>query len=244
MFDSFGIETEIHGTTSFVITPGDHVRINLPGLNEDGMTITYHRATALSNEDMQYLTWEHPLVSAAMDAVVSSELGNTTMVTIKHKSLPAGSLLLECVYTLASSSTRQLDTERFLPVTSVRIVSDQKGRQLQTYLSESFIEQVQERINTEVANKVIKAHGATLKTMLNQNESFVDQYVPELLDAAKAKAAQEYRQEIDRLIALRTVNPNIRQEEIDHFTNESEQIQQQLAATVAQLDAIRVIISI
>ena len=181
---------------------------------------------------------------AKMDAVVSSELGNTTMVTIKHKSLPAGNLLLECVYTLASSSTRQLDTERFLPTTSVRIVIDQKGRQLQTYLSESFIEEVQERINAEVANKVIKAHGVTLKTMLNLNESLVGQYVPELLDAAKAKATQEYRQEIDRLIALRTVNPNIRQEEIDHFTDESERIQLQLSATVAQLDAIRVLITI
>lgn len=244
VFDSFGIDTDIHSATSFVITPGDHVRMNLPGLTEDGMTITYHRATALANEDMHYLSWEHPLVDAALDAILSSEIGNTTMVTIKHRSLPAGTLLLEGIYHLASASTGQLQTARYLPATTLRIVCDQKGRPLQNHLSEAFIEEVQERVNAEIAGKVIKAHGSTLKAMLTKNEALVGQYVPELLDAAKARAENEYRQEIDRLIALRTINPNIRQEEIDFFQNESAQIQQQLSTTVAQLDAIRVIIAV
>jgi ATP-dependent helicase HepA len=242
VFDNFGIDTEIHSATSFVITPGDHVRTSLPGLSEDGMTITYHRATALANEDMHYLSWEHPLTLSAMDAIISSEIGNTTMVTIKHPAIKPGTLLLECVYNLAPASSKRLDSARYLPASSIRIVCDQKGRQLQAHLSETFIEQVQERVHHEVANKVVKAHTATLKDMLNLSEAHARQAVPPLLSEAKNTALQTYRQEIDRLQALKTVNPNIRQAELDHFIREAESIQQQLSATVAQLDAIRVMI--
>lgn len=242
VFDNFGIDTEIHSATSFVITPGDHVRTSLPGLSEDGMTITYHRATALANEDMQFISWEHPLCLSAMDSIVSSEIGNTTMVTIKHPALKPGTLLLECVYNLASASSKRLDSARYLPASTIRIVCDQKGRQLQAHLSEAFIEQVQERVHHEVANKVVKAHTATLKDILNLSEAHARQAVPALLTEAKNTALQTYRQEIDRLQALKTVNPNIRQDELDHFIKEAELIQQQLSATVAQLDAIRVMI--
>jgi len=44
VFDNFGIESEVHGNTSLVIHPGDHVRANLPGLDEDGMTTPGHGA--------------------------------------------------------------------------------------------------------------------------------------------------------------------------------------------------------
>ncbi|MGD8926091.1 MAG: RNA polymerase-associated protein RapA, partial [Thioalkalispiraceae bacterium] len=77
IFDNYGIDTDIHGPNSFVITPSEHVRISLPGLNEDGMTITYNRETALANEDMHYITWEHPLTTTAIDNVLSNELGHT-----------------------------------------------------------------------------------------------------------------------------------------------------------------------
>ena len=242
VYDNFGIDTEIHSTTSFVITPGDHVRTNLPGLTEDGMTITYHRATALANEDMHYLTWEHPLTLSAMDSIISSEIGNTTMVTIKHPGLKPGTLLLECVFNLASSSSKQINSARYLPASTVRIVSDQKGRQLQSHLSEAFIAQVQERVHHEVANKIVKAHTATLKNMLGICESYASAAVPALLSEAKTTAQRTYQQEIDRLQALKTVNPNIRQDELDHFAQEAEKVRQQLTATVAQLDAIRVMI--
>jgi len=103
---------------------------------------------------------------------------------------------------------------------------------------------LQERVNSEVANKVIKLHGTTLKSMLAKNETLVREHVPGIMEAASNSAAREYQQEIDRLLALRTVNPNIRQEEIDYFNQEAEQIQRQLSATVAQLDAIKVIIAV
>lgn len=242
VFDNFGIESEIHGHTSLVITPSEHVRIHLPGLQEDGMTITYHRGTALANEDMHFLSWEHPLVEAAMDNVINSEIGNTSMVTIQTRALPAGTLLLECLYNLASASSQAYDTSRFLPGSVIRIVIDQHNRQLQDKLTSTVLDKLQAPVKREIAGQVIKAHSTTMKTMLAQGEKAAARFVPDLLHEARQNAERFFNQEIDRLRALQTVNPNIRTEEIDYFLALQARIAQQLEASRAQLDAVRVII--
>lgn len=242
VFDNFGIDTEMHSPTSLIIRPSDHVRVNLPGLSEDGMTITYHRATALANEDMQYLTWEHPLTIAAMDSISSSEMGNTCLVSIQHPSLAPGSLLIECCYTMESASSRRLDTTRFLPASEIRILIDQKGRRLDSHLSETWLQQAQSEIKQNIANQVVKSQMPLLKAMLSATDKLAMKIAPELLQKAKHDAELEYQQEIDRLQALRLINPNIREEEIGQLQSEQQNILQQLDVTVAQLDSLRVIV--
>ena len=73
-------------------------------------------------------------------------------------------------------------------------------------------------------------------------DKLATQSVPDIVDKAKHNAMVEYRQEIDRLVALQQVNPAIRDDEIDHLLQEQELLLQQLGATVAQLDSLRVIV--
>ncbi|HYQ73169.1 MAG TPA: RNA polymerase-associated protein RapA, partial [Gammaproteobacteria bacterium] len=100
LFDTYGIDTEPHSPHSLVIRPGDHMLTgDFPGLRPEGMTVTFDRQTALANEDRQFLTWEHPLVSGAMEMILSNEPGNTAMCTLKYAAVEPGTLLLECLYT-------------------------------------------------------------------------------------------------------------------------------------------------
>jgi ATP-dependent helicase HepA len=244
IFDNYGIETDIHGPNSFVINPGDHVRISLPGLSEDGMTITYDRETALSNEDMQYITWEHPIAATAIDNVLSNELGNTAMVTIKHKAIPAGTLFMECFYLLESTSTRKVNTSRYLPSNNIRIVIDKDGKQFQEVLSHAVINQYQGRLNLETAMQVTRSHGSTLKNMLTKADKLAVQNTPSIIDEAKQHADQLLKHEIERLVALKELNPNVREDEIQHLQVLNDDIQERLNMTIAQLDAVRVIIAI
>lgn len=243
-FDNFGIETEVHSTTSLVIRPGEHVRVSLPGLSEDGMTITYHRATALANEDMQFVTWEHPLTIAAMDTVASSEMGNTSLVSIKHPSLKPGTLLIECIYILESASSKRLETSRFLPEAEIRILIDQQGRRLDSHLSEDWLLQAQKPIKHDIANQVVKSQMKLMKAMLNATDKLAAQLAPADIDAAKQQVNTEYQREIDRLLALQKINAIIRDEEIDMLRYEQQLMLQQLDTTVAQLDSLRVIVAV
>ena len=67
---------------------------SFPGLPEGGITGTYERGEALTHEDMHFLTWEHPMVTGAMDMMLSGEFGNSTLCALKAPFLKPGTLLL------------------------------------------------------------------------------------------------------------------------------------------------------
>ena len=119
---------------------------------------------------------------------------------------------------------------------------DQKGRRFDSQLNEEWLEQTQKEIKTDIASQVVKSQTALLKAMLAATDKLAMQSVPDIVDKAKHNAMVEYRQEIDRLVALQQVNPAIRDDEIDHLRQEQELLLQQLGATVAQLDSLRVIV--
>ena len=83
IYDCYGVNSDIKGGDGWVITPGDNMLTQMPGLPDDGMTVTYERSAALANEDLHYLTWEHPFVRNAMDMILSSEFGNTALIALQ-----------------------------------------------------------------------------------------------------------------------------------------------------------------
>ncbi len=84
IFDQFGVDQEHHSAVSVVLRPGEHMlEHSFPGLPEDGLTATYQRDLALSREDFHYLSWEHPMVTGAMDMIMSGDFGNTAVCTMK-----------------------------------------------------------------------------------------------------------------------------------------------------------------
>jgi len=69
-----------------------------PGLSEDGTTITFRRHVALAREDVQFLTWEHPLAQTAMEQIISGGFGQVSVGATQHELLKRGSVLLEAHY--------------------------------------------------------------------------------------------------------------------------------------------------
>ena len=102
LLDAFGVDSQPHSAGCQIVRPGTHMLHPLPGLPDDGLTITYERDVALAFEDAQYLSWEHPLVNNTMDMLLSSELGNCAVCTVKYSGVRRGTLLLECLYLLES----------------------------------------------------------------------------------------------------------------------------------------------
>ncbi|TXI37732.1 MAG: RNA polymerase-associated protein RapA, partial [Nitrosomonas sp.] len=95
VFDCCGVHIEDHRSGSFLIEPSEHMSMPFPGLQDEGSVITYAREVALANEDMHFLTWEHPMVTHAMERILSHENGNAVVAMMKHKQVQPGTLLLE-----------------------------------------------------------------------------------------------------------------------------------------------------
>ncbi|MCU7940112.1 MAG: RNA polymerase-associated protein RapA [gamma proteobacterium symbiont of Bathyaustriella thionipta] len=245
LFDAIGIEHSDHSEHCYIITPGENMINQFPGLPDDGMTITYDRSIALANEDMQFFTWEHPMIRTAMDMIHSSEMGNTAITTLDSENLQIaiqpGSLLLECVFILETSAHKTLQADRYLPVTSIRILIDERGQELTKFIKHNDIVNT-EFIKKKIAQQIIKVKEEALREMIARAENLCLKQTPQLLQSAREASQQTLENEINRLMALAQINPNIREEEIDFYAQQLKSLDSIFTSVSPRLDALRAII--
>jgi ATP-dependent helicase HepA len=242
VFDCFNVECEEHSASRYIVRPGSNMMGSFPGLPEDGMTVTYSRETALAHEDVQYLTWEHPLVTGAMDLVLSSEPGNTAVTALRYQGVARGTLLLECLYLLETASSERLHSDRYLPPTTIRVVVDEQGRNHETDLSHTFINQTRIPVDAAMAGKIVAARARVIRTLLAAGEQLAQAQVAEIRASAQSHSEHTLLTEINRLKALRRVNPNVRDAEIRFFEQQLEMLGMAVDQASLRLDALRVIV--
>ena len=243
VFDAFGVNNEAQSDHRFILSPGNHMLGHFPGLSDDGMTITYKRNLALSHEDIHFLSWEHPMVIHAMDMITSSEMGNTAVSALPYQNLSAGSLLLECLFVLEAPSSENIQTRRYLPPTTIRLLLDEKGRDHHSQLSHAHIHHNETPVDAETASMIIKAKQQECRQMINTAEQQAGQQQKQIIDTAMDNIQQSLQKEINRLESLIKMNPSVRQDEIQYFRKQKKQLEQALQSASLRLDAVKVIVT-
>ncbi|RYY01608.1 MAG: RNA polymerase-associated protein RapA [Gammaproteobacteria bacterium] len=245
VFDAFGIDSEKHSEHSLVVHPSDHMRIEqFPGLPESGLTITYQRQQALSREDMQFITWEHPLVRGAQELIALTEFGNTAFCTLKLPPLKPGNLMLEALYVLHCPAPAELQLFRHMPQSLLRVLLDNNGKDLNAVLSIDQLSKLLQKIPRNNAQELVRHARPTLMEMLQKAEDKAKPQQTELIAAAQQKVSEEINAELDRMQALAKVNPNVRQSEIEYLRDRLASSQHYLSQAKLRLDSLRVIMTI
>lgn len=242
MFDCFGIDLDFFKGSSFIIRPGTGMEEPFPELSDEGTTFCYARDVALANEDLQFITWEHPMTNGAMDRVLSSERGNTALTAVSYAGVKPGTMLLECLFVLDTASTEEQQSSRFLPPTTLRIVVDERGKNHEAGLTHEHINRTRANVDSETASQVVRAKAQQIRDMAAQAEKLAHAQSAALLQTAHAQAKQTLEKEIARLKALQAVNLNIRADEIRYFENQLRLIGGKIEAATLRLDALRVIV--
>ncbi|MBX3615595.1 MAG: RNA polymerase-associated protein RapA [Nitrosomonas sp.] len=243
VFDCCGVHIEDHRAGSFLIEPSEHMSMPFPGLDDEGSVITYSRAVALSNEDVHFLTWEHPMVTHAMERILSHENGNAVVTMMKHKRVQPGTLLLETLFVLEASGHNVQQSNRYLPPAVIRILLDEQGSGDYPYLDHDSINQHLQPVATGIAKQVIQLKEDAIRELLTASEQQASAQAPQLIAAAEARIRQTFVPEIERLKALQQVNPNVRDEEIQFFERQLQQLTSALKSSNLRLDAVRVIVA-
>ena len=243
LFDIVGINQEDRSDNLIVLTPGDHMLVpDFPGLPEDGCTITFDRNQALSREDAQYVTWEHPIIRNGLDLILSGDTGSCALSLLKNKALPVGTLLVELIYVVEAQAPKQLQLTRFLPPTPVRMLVDRKGTNLAGKVEfESFNRQLN-AVNRHTGSKLVNAVQQDVHEILKLAEGQAAEEARKLIEIARTEANENLSAELSRLQALSAVNPNIRQDEIDALESNREQVLAALDSAGWRLDALRLIV--
>lgn len=245
VFDHYGVEQEFHSADSIVLHPGEHmISHSFPGLPSDGLTGTYHRTKALSREDMQFLTWEHPMVSGAIDMVLEGDFGNTALCTVKLPPLKPGTLLLETIYTLHCPAPKQLQLHRYLHQPMVRFVVNADGKDLTKVLTFDKLNSLVKSVKMRTAVDLVRHARSEITKMIEKTDSKAEAQQADIVAAAITQMNHDQQVELQRLTALAEVNPNIRQDEIEHLQSSTESLAHYLENALLKLDSLRVVIAV
>ena len=176
-----------------------------------------------------------------MDMVTSSEMGNTALTAISKTHIPSGSLLLECVYKLEVPPLASLQSDRYLPPTSIRVVIDEQGTDHENDLSPELVSKHRVHVPANMVSKIIRVKDKSLRQLLSLCEQKAGEQTPELLSQAHAQSSEILMREINRLKALSHINPNIRDEETEFFEQQLAALTEVLDSASLRLDSLRVI---
>ncbi|WP_114765897.1 RNA polymerase-associated protein RapA [Vibrio rhodolitus] len=243
LFDTIGLDQDDKGENALVVTPSDHMMVpSYPGLPYEGATITFDRETALSREDMHFISWEHPMIQGGIDLLMSEGVGTAAVSLLKNKALPVGTMLLELVYKVDAQAPKRSGISRFLPQTPIRMMLDGKGNDLSEQVEfESFNRQLSP-VGRHIAAKLVTSVQAQVHQLINAGDKLVESKV----DAIRAQAQQEMQVslngELERLQALKAVNPNIRDEEIEAIDAQIKELTGYISKAQFQLDSLRMIV--
>jgi len=239
VFRHFGIEMEDLAARTYLLRPARANREAFPAIPDEGIAITFDRKRALSREDISFVTWDHPMVTGAIDMVLGSGTVGASYGLLKG----TGELgiLLEVLFVFEASERKGLDLNRFLPSMPIRVVVNHQGEEL-------TLDYPLEQLNKQLrAGKIDE---------LLENETLVDVIIPEMLSTADEIAEQIRLEEIEkglvrlnqtmdheigRLAALAKNNKGIRPDEIRKALADKKQLTALIGSARIRLDSLQLI---
>ncbi len=234
-----GIEVEEVAARTYRLGSAGVLVDAFPGLPTDGLTLTCDRSRALAREDLPFLTWDHPLVSGALDLVLGAEKGNSSFALWPDDR--ASGLYLEAIYVLEAIAPSHLHADRFLPPTPLRVLVDHQRQDLSRTLPRSaYLRKLQEAESHALLDQP-GFRETLLPRMIGSAHALAERRVPDLIAKARKAMAAQLHQEEARLRALQRVNPAVRAEEIELLVGQQRELDHHLAGARLRLDALRVI---
>ena len=236
LFDHLGLDVSDLSDRAYIMKRGHRHSEAFADIPEEGLSATFTRDTALSREDLSFLTFDHPLFRDAVEQLLDGNSGNATFAnwnTGKGKSV-----LLECAFVVEVIAPSRLHLDRFLPPTLLRVIVDHNGT-----------------AQTKAPPAALLQPGDPRRIVAQ--EAFRRDLFPKMLEAAKAvatrasakptAAAQELAEttikaQISRLEDLATRNPLVSDTEIKALQDTLKETKQSLSEARVRLDSLRLIV--
>lgn len=241
-WDLLGVAQEDRSDTSIILRPSEQLQMNYPGLDDEGTTVTFDRATALAEEDIQFLSWDHPMVTGTLDILTNDQLGNSAVALLPNKALPVGSFFVELIYIAEATAPAALQLGRYLPQTPLRLLLDKSGKDLAAKVPFDNFNRQLRPVGRQTATKLVNALQSFIHPLLAGAEQQAVGQLAGIVAQAQQQMQLALSADIERLEALRKVNPLVRQEEVEHLCEQRQQLAEYLQKARLKLDAIRIII--
>jgi ATP-dependent helicase HepA len=244
MFDAYGVDHEEHSENTWILHPSDQMRTGyFPGLGDESITVTFDRNKALSREDLAFVSWEHPMVAEAIEMVVKSDIGNTYITTIEMDGIEPGTIMLETYSSISAIAPKQLQVERYLPITPLRTLISKDRKNYAKLLSHDKLNTLCQKIERQTAHAIIKQIKPEIEIMIDFASKFTESKLPEVRKEAQQRVNTLLKAEVDRLKQLQKKNKTIRQEEIEFMEEQLHACTEVINTAKYELQAVRLVIA-
>lgn len=237
ILDHFGVQVEEMSRRAYVLRPGHLLTDAFPALPEEGMSVTFERAQALSREDLGFMSADHPLIRSTLDLLLGMESGNAAFGI--WKSGGTETIFLETIVIVECAAPAALHIDRFLPATPLRIAVD-GGLADQTDDAALLAAKLEKGDIFPLLDRAV-VKKKLLPAMLEKAQALAAEKMRALIAGASAAAHSQLQGEIERLEDLREVNDHVRPEEIAALHAHRAHLQSAIAAAHLRLDAVRLI---
>ncbi|PID63973.1 MAG: RNA polymerase-binding ATPase [Gammaproteobacteria bacterium] len=217
VFDRFGVDLS-EQRDHWIVKPGDHMQVAaFPMLGSEGLSVTFDRQTALAREDFTFLSWDHPMVQAAMDLILSEGRGQADIDVTGLSTLPHQLVMVEASYLLQCKADPTLNMAAWLPAELLQIVVGIDGRDYSQQLLDTDIDASRKRHDRKALRKLVLNNREPLGKVIDHTALLAGRRVPALVEAARDHIAAHHEEERSRLEALARVNPLVRGEELERL---------------------------
>lgn len=240
VFQELGVDIEDLEDNIFFIKPSDNMYIpHFPGLPSEGVRITFDRETAMKREDLEFLTWDHPMVVGVMDLILSNTLGNATVMT--RKKAGASKTFIEAYFKLYAVAPKNISPERYFPPTPIRVLVDSTGEDFSEKWSKEDIDERSTMADPETLKKARALPKAAVQKVLKQAHEHALKKAEAIKESYKVSMMEKLSAEKERLIKLKEVNPVVRTEEIDALTIQMLMLGRAYSNADVALDMVKII---
>ena len=244
LFDRLGVYSENGDDSTVILKPSENlVTGELPFLDEDGITCTFDRQVALSRDDIQFLTWEHPLIEELINVVFHSELGNASLGVIKQKSIAPGTVLIETIHTVECLAPKRLELARFLDQSPIRQLRTLEGRDISHAISCDNLSKIMRPVEITKSATVIRELRDKVVAALKLSDQSAGTTADARKQSAINTATSQLGEELDRIRALAERNAGIRSDEIEALTERTTATAEALTRADALLQGVRLVIA-
>jgi ATP-dependent helicase HepA len=235
LFDFLGVDVSDLSERAFLFKHGHRHSEAFVDIGDDGLSVTFDRTTALSREDLSFLTFDHPLFRDALGQILDGSSGNATFA--KLASTKGKSILLECAFVLEVIAPTRLHLDRFLPPSLLRVIIDHTGK-AQTKAPPAQLLQPGDPRRI-VAQEAFKTQ--LFPTMLDAAKEIATRASSKTIETAIETATHTLKSQISRLNNLSLRNPNISKAEIKSLKDTLSETTDSLSKARIRLDSLRLI---
>jgi len=239
VFDHYSLHVEELTPRTYHLGSAGVFADSFPGLPAGGLTVTCDRAHALAREDIQFLTWDHPLVTGTLDLLLGSELGNSSFG--HWPDARVAGLYLEVIYLLECVAPPTLHVDRFLPPTPLRVLVDHQGNEASFEITSDLLTRQLEAGDPYPWLERSEIREDLLPDLLEQTQELAEARVAAFVAQARKDMSAQLDHELTRLRELQKVNRSVRAEEVELLVQQKQALDQHLTRARLRLDAIRLI---